>query len=202
MGTASGWLTLKVTFFRLRITRKGCLGLLLLELVEDFPVRNIAHLEVLLDELSLLEAHASLPIRHHRIASVVRLAHIAVYSTPSIFALTRLIPSSWCSVSAVRQRATERLRAIFAPETRRTNAFSVRLAAGRILLALEVLEVAVEAGRTAIGSVSVYGEERARRLSDRVVPVRLICRGGPRPAQHNQQDGFPSGRRCHGAASA
>jgi hypothetical protein len=75
----TGWtLTLEVALLTLGVAREGRLRFLLLQRVEDLPVRDVADLEVLFDQLAILVAHSALPIRHHSIAGVVCLAYVAV----------------------------------------------------------------------------------------------------------------------------
>ena len=71
-------LTLEITLFCLGVARESRLRLLVLQCIEDLPVRDVAYLEVLLDQLAILVAHTALAIWHHSITSVVRRAHVAV----------------------------------------------------------------------------------------------------------------------------
>lgn len=151
-------LTLEVALFCFRVAREGPLRFLVLELIEDLPVGDIAHLEVLLDQLAFLVAHAALPIGHHSIASVVCFADVAVETRPAVSTLAIPVASSWCSVLALWQRATQWLRAVLSSKPWRTAASSTGLGALSELMALEVVEVAVEAWRAPIGSIAVYRE--------------------------------------------
>lgn len=73
-------LTLEVALVGLGIAGKRSLGLLVLQRVENLPVGDVAHLEVLLDKLAILVADAALAIRHHGATSVVCFANIAIDS--------------------------------------------------------------------------------------------------------------------------
>jgi hypothetical protein len=78
---------LKVAGVVVGLTRKRHLGLPALELVQDLAVGHVAHLVILLDRDALLVADASFTIRHHRIARIVRLANVAIDTTPALFAV-------------------------------------------------------------------------------------------------------------------
>jgi hypothetical protein len=71
-------LTLKIALCRLLVTGERGLRFLVLELVENLPVCDVAHLKVLLDQLAVLVAHTTLSVWDHSIAGVVRLADVAV----------------------------------------------------------------------------------------------------------------------------
>lgn len=87
-------LTLEVAFVRLSIAREGRLRLLVLQLVQDLLVCDVADLEVLLDQLSILVAYATFAFGHHGVAGVIRLAHIAVNARPTIVAPALLLSAS------------------------------------------------------------------------------------------------------------
>lgn len=131
--------TLKVALATLLGAGEGRLRLLLLELIQDLPVRDVTHLEVLIDQLSLLVAHTALAFGHERVACLVRLAHIAVYALPSFTALAVLLLPSRSSVAAIGQRAAEGFRAVFSAEAGGAIAFPVRFATLGELVAFEVL---------------------------------------------------------------
>ena len=71
-------LALEIALFRLCIAGEGGLRLLLLQLVENLLVGDVADLEVLLDQLAVLVADSAFAIRHHGVAGIVGLADIAV----------------------------------------------------------------------------------------------------------------------------
>lgn len=100
--------TLEVALVGLGVAGKGGLGLLVLELVEDLPVGDVTHLEVLLDQLAVLVAHSALAIGHQRVAGVVGLADIAVDAGPTVLALALCFGPAWCSFFAVCKRAAQR----------------------------------------------------------------------------------------------
>lgn len=102
-------LTLEVALFCLGVARKGGLWLLVFQLVENLPVRDVADLEVLLDQLAVLVAHAALAVGHQSIAGTVGLADIAVDARPAFAALALSVASSWRPVLAICQRAAQRL---------------------------------------------------------------------------------------------
>lgn len=166
-------LTLKVALVGLGVAREGGLGLLVLELVEDLPVGDVAHLVVLLDQLAFLEADATLALGHHGVAGLVRLADIAVDASPAVVAVAR-VAASWGPVPvAIRQRATQWRGTVLSTEARGAVALSISFDALGELVALEVVEVAVEAGRAAVGAVVVQREQVERDLGGGVVSERL-----------------------------
>jgi hypothetical protein len=114
-------------------------------------------LVVLLDDQSLAIADTIFSIRHHGIASVIRLANIAVYSLPS-FVTFALFPLPWKPVLAFREGSTERLAAVLSTETRRTGALATAFGAVRKLKTCEVVEVTVETRRAIVGPVAVDGQ--------------------------------------------
>ena len=85
---------LEVTLLPFCITAEGRLSLLVLELVHNLAVGDVAHLEVLFHDQPFAVTNAVLSTRHHRIASIVCLADIAVYSFPSFMTLA-LLALSW-----------------------------------------------------------------------------------------------------------
>lgn len=184
-------LTLEVALVGVCIARESGLGLLVLELVEDLPVGDVAHLVVLLDQLALLEADATLALGHHGVAGLVGLADIAVDASPAVFAVAR-VATSWSPVAvAVRQRATQRRGAVLATKARGAVALSISLYALCELVALEVVEVAVEAGRAAVGAVVVQRKQVERDLGGGVVSKRLVGSRWSRERQRDQKRGGP-----------
>jgi hypothetical protein len=146
---------LEVAFFSFRVARKGGLRLLVLQCIENLLIRDVTHLVVLLDQLSLLEANATLSTWDESVTCLVRLADVAVDATPS-FAAFATVSASWCPIAiSIGQRATQRRRAIIASKAWLAVAFAIPLYTFGELVALEVVEVAVEAGRAAIGAVFV-----------------------------------------------
>lgn len=151
--------TLKVTVLGFGIAREGGLRLLVLQGIEDLSVGDVADLEVLLDQLASLVAHSALVVWHHGVASIVGLTDITVDARPAFFALAFPCTASWGPVLAIRQSTTQGLRTVFATKSRTAVTSSICFAAVGELLALEVLEVAVEAWRAAVGPIAVDGEE-------------------------------------------
>jgi len=86
-------LTLEVTLGRLILTRERRLRPLWLDRIKNLPIRDITHLKVLLLYQALLIAHSVLPLWHERITRIIRLADIAVYTTPTLITITRLLIS-------------------------------------------------------------------------------------------------------------
>lgn len=78
------------------------MGLLLLELVEDLAVGDVAHLVVLVDDQALAITDATLALRHHGVTGVVCLADVAVYALPSLFTLA-VVALAWQPVVAIGQ---------------------------------------------------------------------------------------------------
>jgi len=91
--TGRAHLTLEVTLCRLILTREGRLRLLWLDGIQDLPIRDITHLEVLLLHQALLVTHSVLPLWHQRITCIICLADIAIYATPTLITITRLFIS-------------------------------------------------------------------------------------------------------------
>ena len=81
---------MELTFGSFCVARKGGLRGLVLELVEDLTVGDVAHLVVLVDDHTLPVADAFLIIRHERTAGVVAAADIAVYALPAFVTLALL----------------------------------------------------------------------------------------------------------------
>jgi hypothetical protein len=96
-------LTLEVALFGLGITRESRLWLLLLQLIQDLFVGDIADLEVLLDQLPILVADATFAVGHHGVAGIVCLTDIAVDAGPTIVTLAFLLAASRRPVFAFRQ---------------------------------------------------------------------------------------------------
>lgn len=171
-----GRLTLKVALFRLRMARECRLGLLILQLIQYLPVGDVTHLIVLLDERPIPVTDSVLAFRHQRVASVVGLAHIAVDPLPTLLAFAVSVFARR-SVLAIRERATHWFRAVLASESGRTVTLAIGLAARRKLMTLKVLQVAIEAGRTAIRPVSVYREWKVDAVGGGVVAMSLASAG-------------------------
>lgn len=74
----------------LGIAAKCGLRLLLLQLVQDFPIGDIAHLVVLLNHHALFVAHSTVPLLGHHVARLIGGANIAVDAFPSLFAVAVL----------------------------------------------------------------------------------------------------------------
>jgi hypothetical protein len=174
---------LEVALFGFLIAGEGRLRLLVLELVKNLSVGDVAHLVVLLDKLSVFVAHAIFALGHHSIAGVVCFADVAVDAFPSLVAFAGLVPFPRYSVLPIREGAAKGLGTVFSSEARRAVAFAICLAAFGILMALKVVKVAVEAGRAAIGAIAVYGEEGFGRecLIGRGVAIRFVCCSRRRP---------------------
>lgn len=81
---------------------------LLLELVKNLAIGDVAHLVVLVDDQALTITDATLALRHHGVAGVVCLADVAVYTLPALFALA-VVALARQSVVSIGQRATQRL---------------------------------------------------------------------------------------------
>ena len=86
-------LTLKVACLLLSITREGDLRCPFLQLIQDLPVRYIAHLVVFFHHAEILVTNTPLALWHQRIASIIRLADIAVNAFPTLLALALAISS-------------------------------------------------------------------------------------------------------------
>ena len=198
---AGGVLTLEVALLGGAVAREGSLGLLVLELVEDLPVGDVAHLVVLVDQLALLEADTALALGHHGIAGLVGLADVAVDAAPAVLALARVAVPGRSVLVAVGQGATQRRGAVVAPEAGGAVALAICLDALGELVALEVVEVAVEAGGAAVGAVVAQREEVEGVLGGCVVSKRLARRGRARQRQRDQKRGGGSSPWCasHGA---
>lgn len=168
-GLAAATLTLEITLFPFGITTERSLRFLLLELIQDLPVRNVAYLMVLLDDHALPEAHAVTALGHHGIAREVRLAHIAVDAFPPVLARAFMALTRQ-PVIAVGERTAKRLAAVFATEAMGTGTLARGLCAVGELVANEIIEVAIEAGRAISRSVIVVGAEEVSCL---LLPLAL-----------------------------
>jgi hypothetical protein len=91
------------------------LRLLLLELIENLAVGNVAHLVVLIDDQTLAITDATVAFRHHGVTGIVCLADIAVYTFPAVVALA-VVALTRQSVVTFGQRTTQRLRAVLTTE--------------------------------------------------------------------------------------
>ena len=100
--------TLEVALFAVGVAGEGGLGLLLLELVKNFAVGDVAHLVVLVDDQTLAITDATLALGHHGVAGVICLADVAVYTLPTLFALA-VVALARQSVVSIGQRTTQRL---------------------------------------------------------------------------------------------
>jgi hypothetical protein len=87
-------LTLEVALFCLGVARESCLRLLLLQLIQDLLVRDVADLEVLLHQLPILVADATFAFRHHSVTSVICLTDIAIDAAPAFVTLALLLTAS------------------------------------------------------------------------------------------------------------
>ena len=185
---------MEVTLLGLGIAGESGLRLLVLQRVQDLAVRNVAHLVVLLDDKTLAVAHAIDAFGHQGIASLVGGADIAIDAFPALSAVA-LCALAGRPISAVSERAADRIGAVVATEARRTHAAAVALAAARELVARELLKVAVEAGRTAVGTIVIDGEQVLHDIVAGV--VRKDALGGGEAGEScgsGQQLGGPSGR--------
>jgi len=120
-----------------------------LDRIQNLPIRDVAHLEVLLLYQSLLIAHPILAFWCECVACVVCLADIAIYTTPAIFAVTTWFVwlAQWSVFRFLCQRTAEGFYTIFTTISRRTYTFAIVLVAFSKLVAMEVTEVAVETRR-------------------------------------------------------
>lgn len=154
-GFRRGKHTLEVALFAIGVAGKGGLWLLLLELIENLAVGDVAHLVVLVDDQALAVTNATLALGHHGITGVVCLADVAVYALPALFTLA-VMALARQSVVSVGQRATQRLGAVLTAKAGGTCAFAARLGAVGVLVALEAVQVAIKAWWAVVRSVSVY----------------------------------------------
>lgn len=133
---------------------KRNLSLLLLQLILDLPVGNIAHLMVLIDDQPVLITHAALTIWHHSIASIVTLTDVAMNSTPPVLAIA-IFAIAQGSIFAIGKGTADRSGAVISAKSRRTYTVARETVAVREMLALELVKLAVEARRTFRRSVVV-----------------------------------------------
>ena len=112
-------LTLEIAGLMLSVARECNLRDLLLELIADFPICDIAHLMVLFHYPEFIITDATFPVWHKSITSLVRRAHIAVYAFPSLITLALSFPS-WRSVLPLCERIAQRLRTVIPTEPSRT----------------------------------------------------------------------------------
>ena len=112
-------LTLEVAGLMLSVARECDLRDLLLELIPDFPIRDVAHLMILFHHPEFFITDAPFPIWHEGITCLVRRADITVYAFPSLITLALSFPS-WRSVLPLCQRVAQRLRTVIPTEPSRT----------------------------------------------------------------------------------
>lgn len=100
-------LTLEVTSFIFGFARKRHLWLLVLQLIQNLSIRDIAHLVVLIHNNPLLVADTTFAFGHECIAGLIRLAYIAVDPFPAFIAFAvSTFPRR--SVIPICQRTTKR----------------------------------------------------------------------------------------------
>jgi hypothetical protein len=168
---------LEVALLRLSIAREGRLRFLVLELVQDLAIRDVANLVVFLYETAITIAYAIFTLRHQSIAYIVCHAYVAVDAFPALFAIARR-PLSRGSV-LVGERAAQGFGAVFAAETWWADTPAICLAALCELMALEVFEVAVEARRAIVRSVIKERERIGSELGGGKVSMRFLGSGAP-----------------------
>lgn len=154
---------LEIATIIFRLAGKGNLWLALLELIQNLAIRDITHLMILLDGHTLTIADTFFPVGHHRIARIVRIAHIAVDTTPTVLASAVLVLSR-CSIDPVGERATGGRGTVIASIPRWARALAGEFVARGELMALEGVELAVETWRALRGAVVEGGEEGAKAL--------------------------------------
>ena len=110
---------LEIACFFFGVAGECDLWLLLLQLVKNLAICDVANLIVLIDDKTLAVADPSFSFRHHSIACLVRGAYIAVHALPALFAVT-VLPLSWEPVLSICQRAAQRLRAVISSKSKRT----------------------------------------------------------------------------------
>jgi uncharacterized membrane protein len=76
------------------------LGYLSAEQISDFSVRYVAHLIVVVDDLSPLVTDAALASLHQSITSLVLCAYVAVDAGPAFIALARVAVTNWSVMTA------------------------------------------------------------------------------------------------------
>lgn len=107
--------TLEVTLFAVSVAGESGLRLLLLELVEDLAVRDVADLVVFIDDQALAITDTALTLRHHGVTSIVCLADVAVYALPTVIAFA-VVALTRQSIVSFGQRTTQWLRAVLTTE--------------------------------------------------------------------------------------
>lgn len=85
--------TLKGTGCIVFIAGKSSLWLLSIQNLNDLPIRHVAHLVVLLDNVAALITNATFAFRHQCITCLIGFADIAVDTGPAFVALAVLILS-------------------------------------------------------------------------------------------------------------
>lgn len=170
---------LKVTLIPLGIATESRLRFLRLQLIQDLPVGDVAHLIVLLHDQAFPIAYGSLllPGRHHGSTRIIGLTQVAVDASPPIVALAAVTLARQ-AIFAFGQRAAQRFRAVLAAEARRTSALPGAFGAVGELVADEVVEVAIEAWRAVfrplvIEATATEGISRKEGIVASVVLERL-----------------------------
>jgi hypothetical protein len=97
--------TLKVASFLISIAGESDLGSPPLEDINNFSVRDVAHLVVLMYYFPILIAYASLLLGHESIACVVFSTYVAINTCPAIVAFT-IVPTSHRTVLSISQGPT------------------------------------------------------------------------------------------------
>lgn len=139
------------------------LWLALLELIQNLAIRDIAHLMILVDGHALTVANTSFPVGHHRVASIVCIAYIAVDTTPAVLARAVFVLSR-CSIDTVGERATGGRGTIISSIPRWARALAREFVTRGELMTLERIELAVETRRALRGAVVEGGEEGSNAL--------------------------------------
>src|ERR1700758_908492 len=95
------------------------LWLLLLQLIENFAVCDIANLIILMDHETLFVADTSFSFRHQSVTCLACGANIAVDALPALLAVTVSVLSRR-SVCSIGQGSAQWLRTVVPSEARRT----------------------------------------------------------------------------------
>ena len=131
-----------------------------LQLIQDFAVRDVAHLEVLFHHQATVVANGLVVLfgRQELRTHVIRFADITINAFPALFAFAFGCVSRE-SIVAIRQGTTCRSTAILAAKAWRAGTSPTTLGAVGELHALEAVHVAIETWRAILGSLLAQSEE-------------------------------------------
>jgi hypothetical protein len=143
-----------------------------MKLLQNLLVCDLALLEVLMHNQSAFITHSAFASRDQGIADVIRLANITIDALPTFITLAS-VTLPWWAVLPSNQRPTQGVSTVFAAPSWRTSASAVGCCAVGKLVATEIVEITVEAGRTVRRPLIV--EDLEGRIGERRPVERCIA---------------------------